>query len=322
MTVDTSRPALVIGAAGQDGRLLTRQLLEQGKLVLRWTRRGLYLAVGQDLQGALLSADVSVQDGRSVEAVFREYSPDEVYYLAAYHHSAEKREENEMRQLWRQSMEVNFEGWLNCLLASSQIGQGMRLFYASSCHIFGEPTTAPQDEQTPWSPLTAYAVSKVAAMNAARAFRKQGVFATTGILYNHESPFRKQDFVSSRIVHGLRAVMRGEKTYVELRNLSAVVDWGYAGDYTHAMQLIVRAETPDDFVIASGEPHTIRDLTKLCCERLGLEHDSVIRETNAPIITQTHKPYIGNPTKIETALGWKRTMDFSALVEHLLTTEV
>ncbi len=315
-------PSIVIGASGQDGRLLTQQLLASGKSVLRWTRTGLFLASGHDQEGALLVAGLSVLDGQSVEKVFREYKPAEVYYLAAYHHSAEKREDNEARQLWRESMAVNFDGWLNCLLAASKVGQGARLFYASSCHIFGEPGVAPQDEQTPWHPLTPYAVSKVAAMNAARAFRKQGVFAATGILYNHESPFRKQDFVSSRIVHGLRAVKRGEKNCVELRNLSAVVDWGYAGDYTNAMQLIVRATEPDDFVIASGEPHTIRDITKLCCERLGLEHDSVIRETNAPAITQTYKPYIGNPTKLETALGWKRTMDFPALIEHLLTTEV
>lgn len=313
------RPALIIGAAGQDGQLLATQLVAQGKSVLGWTRSGLAFH-GQEAGSE--QAGLSVLDRLAVGEVLRKYEPDEVYYLAAHHHSAEKRENNDPSVLWRESMAVNFDGWLHCLLAAGEVRHPPRYFYASSCHVFGQPDVAPQDENTPFCPLTPYAVSKVAAMNTAKAFRRQGVFAATGILYNHESPWRKRDFVSSKIIHGLKAVKRGEQAFLELRNLSAVVDWGYAGDTTTAMQLIIRAGEPDDYVVATGKAHTIRDFTTLCCERLGLEHDSVIRETNPQPAVATYKPYIGNPQKLETTLGWKRTLDFPALVEHLLTTEV
>lgn len=309
--------ALVVGSGGQDGTLLTERLSSDGLTVLGVTRRGIFE------HGASTPPLVSVDltNARDVSALIERVSPDEIYYLAAHHHSSEDAAQSDESDLFRKSSETNLQGLLNVLEAARRSAPGVRIFYAASSHVFGTPTSPTQSEVTPFDPRTAYAITKAAGVYTCRAYRDRGVFASVGILYNHESRFRADKFVSKRIVRGAReakmAVRDGRPYTLKLGDLSAIVDWGYAPDYVDAMVRIARHHDAGDWVVATGEPHTVRDFAEAAFAHEGLDWQNHVQQ-DGTVPLRRNPPLIGDASKLRNATGWRPTVSFREMVLLLL----
>jgi GDPmannose 4,6-dehydratase len=184
--------------------------------------------------------------------------------------------------------------------------------------MFGYPATPRQDESTRFAPRNAYAITKVAGAHACALYRERySLHVSVGILYNHESPLRGPRFVSQRIVRGAWRARREPGYRLKLGSLSAVVDWGYAPDYVDAMVRIVSHPVPDDYVIATGEPHTVREFVEIAFARLGLDWREHVEE-EASLVTTTSATLIGDSTKLRARTGWSPTVGFEQMVDILL----
>lgn len=310
-----TRKALVVGSAGQDGQFLCSQLRKRGYAVLGCAREG-----GAAVESTIEQVAIDIRAKTAVSEFVAKHRPHEIYFLAAFHHSATD-DAGDFSEILQKSLEVNTTSLVNFLQAVRAHSPETRLFYAGSSHIFGLPRVAVQDERTPINPISAYGISKAAGLFACRHYREQGIFASVGILYNHESELRPAKFVSRKIARGAVAVKRGEATTLKLGNLDAVVDWGYAPDYTDAMQKILQASHADDFVVASGKPHTIREFAKVAFEELGLDFSRYVISDNN-LINRSTGALIGNPEHLIKTTGWRPTADFSSMVRGLVRHEM
>ena len=300
--------AVVVGADGQDGRILF-EVLSRDCAVL-----GLDMGrVRQHLlDGMAPAGPVDLQNAEQVHRMVERVVPDEVYYLAAHHHASEERPDEETE--FRRCAEVHLFGLVHFLQAIREHTPDCRLFYAGSSQMFGRPSAPRQDETTPFAPRNAYAITKVAGAHACAAYRERhGVHASVGILYNHESPLRGPRFVTQRIVRSARQAKRDRALKVRLGALSAVVDWGYAPDYVDAMTRIVARATPGDYVVATGEPHTVRDFAEVAFARVGLDWRAHVEE-DPSLVTATGATLVGDATKLRQSTGWRPTVDFEQLV--------
>jgi GDPmannose 4,6-dehydratase len=304
--------AMIVGAAGQDGRLLADMLARKSYSVIRVTRNRL---AGPD---AKADGPFDVLNRTGVIEAMRAFQPDELYYLAAYHHSAQDNILLDSRQLWERSFSVHVDGWLNCLEAIVDCMPSCRAFYAASSLVFGEPPCMPQNEETPLNPRCVYGITKLAGLHSARFYRhRHGLFASAGILYNHESPLRKETFLSKKIISGLLRVKNGEQDAITLGDLSVAVDWGYAPDYVDAMHRILQLGKPDDFVIATGETHQVSQFAGIVCDVLGLDVSMVVREDRS-ILARRVSQLIGDAGKLRTATGWRPSVTFREMILELL----
>lgn len=305
--------AVIIGVNGQDGTLLYR-LLEQEQ----------YRVFGIGRTGTVTNnpawdntRHVDIGEFSQVQALMKVVRPDEVYHLAAIHHSSEDPVAEQVTLL-EKSYRVNVHSLMNFLEAIRQVSPKSRLFYAASSHIFGRPKVVPQDETTPINPFSVYGITKASGLFLCREYREaQGVFASAGILYNHESLLRGEQFVSRKIVEGAVRCCRDSTHRVTLGNLSSIADWGYAPDYVDAMHRILALDEPDDFIVATGEQHTVEDFVRIAFETVGLDWRTFVEE-HKEIITRPANPFIGNPAKLIEKTGWKRSSDFSGMVRALV----
>ncbi|MGB7160520.1 MAG: GDP-mannose 4,6-dehydratase [Tepidisphaeraceae bacterium] len=293
--------ALVIGAAGQDGRLLTEKLEGEGHHVIGVDR-----------------GSIDLLDGRAVRNRIESEQPREIYYLAAYHHSSQDRAP-EPAELLRESFAVHVDGLVNVLEAMRLDAPQSRLFYAASSHVFGsQPPTPVQNETTPLNPENAYGVTKAAGIHCCRFYRNAyNVFASVGYLYNHESPYRRPEFVTTKIIRAAVAISRGGREKLVLGDLSARIDWGWAPDYVDAMARILRLERPDDFVIATGQSHTVQEFAHLAFAGVGLDWREHVEEKPG-IITRRSLGLVGNAAKLKAATGWAPTVTFEQMIGKLL----
>ncbi len=306
------RSALIIGAGGQDGRLLARLLLEREYAVRGWTR-------GEPATPASCEcAVIDILRPESVEAELRRSPPEEIYYLAAFHHATEDTVELSAAELLRSSFNVHVLGLLNVLQAMEECCPRARLFYAASSHVFGIPESEWQNEQTPMAPNSAYGISKAAGLECCQFYRRErGIFAATGILFNHESPLRKPSFLSQKIVLGALRARRDPASKLVLGNLEARVDWGYAPDYVEAMFRILQLPEASDFVVASGEMHTVREFAQIAFGALGLDWRRHV-ETDARLLNKILYPLRGDSGKLRAATGWVPSRGFTEMVVGLV----
>lgn len=291
--------ALIFGIAGQDGHYLSRHLVAAG-----------YSVVGIDHRSRplpLLPSEIEVRrgdlsDSRSLRELLDDVSPDQVYNLGAVSSLAEADADPAL------TFEVNGAGVIRLLEAIADVGGdgGIRFCQASSSQMFGIPRETPQDESTPLRPNNPYGVAKVIAHHAVGYYRSyHGAFATSAILFNHESPLRKERFVSRTITRAVARISLGLQDSLELDNLDGIRDWGFAGDYVAAMHAMLQHGRPEDFVVATGEPHSVRDLVTEAFRHVGVEEWEKFVRVKRTLPNAEKEPFpLGNSSKARRELGW------------------
>jgi GDPmannose 4,6-dehydratase len=308
--------AVIVGCAGQDGVLLTRLLTGRGYRVVGVAREGTRSAE-RDLDGRPLD----ICDADAVAALVQAASPREIYFLAGHHHSSEEHTGDD-RALLRDSHATHVAAFVNFLDAAARHAPAARTFYAASSHVFGKPSMPVQDETTPLLPDSIYAITKAEGLFLCRYFReRRAVFVSGGILYNHESSLRAERFVSQRIARGAARIARGRVRGIAVGNLEAATDWGYAPDYVEAMHRILNIARPDDFVVATGETHTVREMAQAAFACVGLDYREHVTE-DASIVRRSPARLCGNPAKLRRETGWRPSIGFEQMVEALVQAEL
>ncbi|MGB8004848.1 MAG: GDP-mannose 4,6-dehydratase [Gaiellaceae bacterium] len=311
--------ALITGIGGQDGSYLAELLLERGYAVTGLVRpeAGEYpnLETVRD-RIELLEADLL--DQSSLTAALEIAGPREVYNLAS---------PSFVPASWERPVttaEFAAVGATSLLEAIRAVDPAIRFYQASSSEIFGEPRDSPQTEQTPLKPVTPYGVAKAYAHFIVSSYRRQyGLFACSGILYNHESPRRPLEFLPRKVAHGAAAISLGLQHELVLGDLDARRDWGYAGDYVRAMWLMLQENEPDDYVVASGESHSVRELVQGAFAHVGLDWQDHVRvdprlQRGA---AELHR-LIGDASHAQERLGWRPELDFEHLVRLLVDADL
>ncbi|HVM63089.1 MAG TPA: GDP-mannose 4,6-dehydratase [Verrucomicrobiae bacterium] len=300
------KTAVITGSAGQDGHYLSQHLDELG-----------YEVAGFDYD----STAVDIVDADSVARLLRERQPSEVYHLAAYHHSSQDKLTEDL-EVFRKSNDVHTVATANFLDGIRRFSPSSRFFFAASSHLFGIPPTPVQDENTPLAPDGLYGITKEAGLRLCHYYReKYGVFAAVGILYNHESPLRPAKFVSKKIVQAAVAIRAGRQKTLVLGDLDAQIDWGFAGDYVDAMHRILQLPAAEDFVIASGTAHRVRDFVEETFRVLGLNWEEHVVVDPTLLRGTTRVPLAGNPAKLRRLTGWEPQTSFQDLVHLMVSAE-
>jgi GDPmannose 4,6-dehydratase len=315
----SGRRALITGITGQDGSYLAELLLHKGYEVFGMTRR----ASTENLERIdhLLDKVTLIQgdllDPHSLATALRESAPREVYNLAA---------QSFVPTSWNQPVltaEFTALGVTRMLEAIRTVDTETRLYQASSSEMFGKVREVPQNESTPFHPRSPYGVAKVYGHHISVNYRESyGLFAVSGILFNHESPRRGLEFVTRKISDGAARIKLGLASELRLGNLEAERDWGFAGDYVEAMWLMLQQDVPEDFVVSSGVAHTVRDFARLAFEHAGLDWERHIKVDPAFIRPAEVDQLIGDSSKARSKLGWRPTVAFSELVRMMVDADV
>ncbi len=313
--------AFVTGAAGQDGRLLAARLAADGVEVHGLVRPE-RLSDGSTLPASPFAAlhEGDARDAERVERLLRELRPTHCYHLAARHGSSE---------VVSESIQHDHDVFRDNLAMAEAIVFGVAracphaaVVLAGSCHMFGEPAASPQSERTPFAPQNAYAVAKLAACELGRLARRRGLRVGTAILFQHESPWRARGFLSQRIAHGVADVVQGKGTTVELGDLDAVVDWTWAADAVDALVRMGRSPESRDYVVASGEGRTVRQLATAALARVGLSAEGRLRANPSLVPARgfhgRRAPYVGDATALREALGWRPTLSPEQVMARLV----
>ncbi len=315
-----SKPvALITGITGQDGSYLAEFLLSKGYAVVGMVRRTSTInfsriAHFQD-QVTLVSGDML--DEPSMIAILQEYRPSEVYNLAA---------QSFVQTSWRQPVftgEVTALGVTRILDAIRIVDPTVRFYQASSSEMFGKVRETPQNENTPFYPRSPYGVAKVYGHWITVNYRESyGLHATSGILFNHESPRRGLEFVTRKVTHGVARIKLGQDTELRLGNLDSRRDWGYAGDYVRAMWLMLQQDQPDDYVISTGETHSVRELCEAAFGHAELNWEKYVVQDERFMRPAEVDLLVGDASKAGRVLGWEPTVTFRELVEMMVDADL
>ena len=306
---------IIVGADGQDGRILCERLRAAGSAILGIARE----SVRSTEDSA--PARIDVTDREQVKALIANWHPDQIYYLAAHHHSSQEQAGSDTVRLFEKSHAVHVLGLLHFLEAIKDAAPPARLFYAASSLVFGDVTSEMQDERTPMNPRCIYGITKASGLHCCRFYREtHGVFASAGILYNHESAYRQEKFVSQKIIRAVLEIAAGRQEKLILGDLSAKIDWGYAPDFVEAMARILTLDRAEDFVIATGEAHTVREFVEIAFRLAGLDWKSHVEE-NPAVLQRRRLTLVGDATKLRNATGWHPTVTFPEMVGLLLESQ-
>jgi GDPmannose 4,6-dehydratase len=321
------KTALITGITGQDGSYLAELLLAKGYRVFGVIRRSstfntsridhLYVDPLEDPSTPLRLVYGDLNDASSLNQIIASVKPDEVYNLGAQSHVKVSFDIPEY------TGEVDALGCVRLLDAIRASGISSRFYQASSSELFGKVTRVPQDEETPFYPRSPYGVAKLYAYWITVNYREAyGMFACNGILFNHESPRRGETFVTRKVTRGAARIKVGLQKKLFLGNLDAKRDWGFAGDYVEAMWLMLQQEQPEDFVIATGESHSVRELCELAFAEVGLDWRDFVevdpkykRPTEVDLL-------IGDASKARRKLGWKPRVSFPELIRMMIHTDL
>jgi GDPmannose 4,6-dehydratase len=311
--------ALITGVTGQDGSYLADLLLEKGYEVHGMVRRASTETFQrlEHIRDALTLHTGDLLDQRSLGDVLRECQPDEIYNLGAMSFVAAS---------WSQPVltaEFSALGVTRILEAMREAAPDARFYQASSSEMFGLVRDVPQTEKTPFYPRSPYGVAKVYGHFITVNYRESyDLFACSGILFNHESPRRGLEFVTRKVTHGAAAIKLGLQEELLLGNLDAERDWGYAKDYVEAMWLMLQQDEPDDFVIATGETHSVRELVSVAFDRVGLDPEPVVRPDPRFLRPAEVEHLIGDYSKAREQLGWEPRTRFDELVRLMVDADL
>lgn len=307
--------ALITGIGGQDGSYLAEFLLAKGYEVaglIRRARSEPHERIAH-IQDRLQLFEGDVLDPVSLTGVLRKFEPDEVYNLAS---------QSSVFRSWAEPIltgQINALGVSQMLEAIRGINPGIKFYQASSSEMFGKVRESPQNELTPFYPRSPYGVSKTYGHFVTVNYRESyGIFAVSGILFNHESPRRGLDFVTRKITHGAASVALGRSHELVLGNLEVERDWGFAGDYVEAMWRMLQHPVPEDFVIGTGEAHTLRDFLQVAFEHVGLKWEKFVRSDSQLMRPAEVSHVVADCTKARTELDWKPRTSFRELVRMMV----
>jgi GDPmannose 4,6-dehydratase len=316
------KKALITGITGQDGSYLAELLLSKGYQVHGVVLRSEIEDPARSL--ARLSGSIeqltlhvgSIESYPSLQGIIEKVAPDECYHLAASSFVSYSFDEE------FSIFDTNINGTHNVLSALKNSAPHCRFYFAGSSELFGRANTSPQNEETPFNPRSAYGITKTTGFYLTSNYRENyGIYACTGIAYNHESPRRGYEYVTRKISLGAAQIKLGLLEKLALGNLDSIRDWGYAPDYVLAMWLMLQQPEPRDYVIATGMGHTIREFCELAFSRLGLDyHDHVVFEEKfyRPVESV---PLIGDSSRIRAELNWQPTVTFEELVRLMVEAD-
>lgn len=333
------RTALVTGITGQDGAYLSQLLLEKGYRVFGAFRRGASLDLWRLHELGITERDIEfvpfeLLEYANIRRTIEKIAPDEIYNLGAQSFVGISFEQPLF------TMEVNALGVTRLLEAIREVNSAVKFYQASTSEMFGKVQAIPQNELTPFHPRSPYAIAKLSAhwttVNYRESYR---LFACSGILFNHESPLRGMEFVTRKITAGLARIREGQQEVIELGNLDAKRDWGFAGDYVEGMWLMLQQSEPDDFVLATGKTATVRQFCELAAAALGFTlawrgagADIIgMDEQSGKIIIRTNAKHyrpaevdllLGDATKARDKLGWSAKTALPQLVEMMVEAEL
>jgi GDPmannose 4,6-dehydratase len=314
-----TRRALITGITGQDGSYLAELLLDKGYEVTGMVRRSSAPNLWriEHLLDRIKLRPADLLDQLSLIKLIEDVRPHELYNLAAM---------SFVPASWDQPMltgEYNSQGVTRVLEAVRQIDPTIRFYQASSSEMFGKVREVPQTELTPFYPRSPYGVSKVFAHYITVNYRESyNLFAVSGILFNHESPRRGLEFVTRKVTDAVARIKLGLADSLPLGNMDAQRDWGFAGDYVRAMWLMLQQDHADDFVIATGESHSVRELVQVAFGHVGLDFEKYVRTDPAMLRPAEVDHLIGDPTKAKSTLGWQPSVDFKRLVTMMVDADL
>ena len=314
-----TKRAIVTGITGQDGSYLAELLLDKGYEVTGIVRR---LSASNSWRIDHLGDRITLRtadllDQLSLVRVIQEVRPHEFYNLAAM---------SFVPASWDQPMltgEFNSQGVTRVLEAIRQVDTGIKIYQASSSEMYGRVREVPQTEMTPFYPRSPYGVSKVFAHYITVNYRESyGIFAVSGILFNHESPRRGLEFVTRKVTDGVARIKLGLADHLALGNMDACRDWGFAGDYVRAMWLMLQQEKADDYVISTGISHSVRQLVETAFRHAGLDWQKYVRIDPAFLRPAEVDHLIGDATKAKRELGWEPAVDFQQLIAMMVDADM
>jgi GDPmannose 4,6-dehydratase len=309
---------LITGVTGQDGSYLAELLLEQGYEVIGVVRRSSTLNFERiaHIQDRISLVPADLLDEVSLIAVLRDHRPAEVYNLAA---------QSFVQTSWTQPVltgETTALGVTRLLDAIRIVDPEIRFYQASSSEMFGKVHEVPQKETTPFYPRSPYGVAKVYGHWITVNYRESyGLHASSGMLFNHESPRRGLEFVTRKVTHGVARIACGLDDKLALGNLDSQRDWGYAADYVRAMWLMLQQDEPADFVVATGETHSVRELCEIAFAGAGLDWEQHVVIDDRFLRPAEVDLLVGDATKAHETLGWRREVDFFRLVEMMVEAD-
>jgi GDPmannose 4,6-dehydratase len=312
-----SRKAIIAGIAGQDGSYLAELLVEKGYKVLGFLKKGEDTSNLASVAKEVILEETELVRKDDIIRWTRLYGPDEVYNFAAM---------SFIPMSWDDPYGA-FQA--NTLLVAAFLEvvknhcRSARFYQASSSEIFGDPPKSPQDEGTPHNPVTPYGVSKLAAHLLAGLYRRQyGMFVASGILYNHESPRRPDHFVTQKIARAAAEIAAGKREKLSLGNLDARRDWGYAGDFVRGIWMILQQDHPDDYVLATGKTHSIREFLEVAFSHVGRQWEEYVESDPGLVRKIDVGQLVGNSSRARERLGWTPEVSFEELVRMMVDVQV
>jgi GDPmannose 4,6-dehydratase len=314
-----AKRAVITGITGQDGSYLAELLLSKGYEVVGMVRRASAPNLWriEHLLDKVTIRPADLLDQLSIIRLIDDVRPHELYNLAAM---------SFVPASWDQPMltgEFNAQGVTRILEAIRQVDPSIRMYQASSSEMFGKVREVPQNELTPFYPRSPYGVSKVFAHYITVNYRESyGLFAVSGMLFNHESPRRGLEFVTRKISDGVARIKLGLSDVLMLGNLDAHRDWGFAGDYVHAMWMMLQQDRPDDYVVATGKSHAVRDLVQVAFDHVGLRWQDYVHVDQRLLRPAEVEHLVGDSSKARAQLGWRPTVDFAGLVKMMVDADL
>jgi GDPmannose 4,6-dehydratase len=317
------KSALITGLTGQDGSYLAEFLLSKDYEVHGIVRRVALedkthrLWRIKSILDKITIHSASLESYASLVKIIQRINPDETYHLGAQSYVAYSFEDE------FSTLNANINGTHHILSAIKDFSPKTKMYFAGSSEMFGKTITAPQNEETPFHPRSAYGISKVTGFELTRNYREAyNLFATSGILFNHESPRRGFEFVTRKISHSVARIKLGLQKELQLGNIDSLRDWGHAKDYVEAMWLMLQQEKPDDFVIGTGKQYSVKDFARLAFEHVDLDYKKFVKIDKDLIRPAEVDTLLADCTKGKKILGWEPKITFKQLVYEMVDSDI